>query len=646
MTPTFQEIAKHYTARSVEELNEKEPYYKAQRQILYENAIENKEGCRVWDVTSLYPFVMSNCAMPTGKLYFLSKSCCEESINSIYCKQCEDLLTICPAHRSGLKTNPFAIIMIKNLKFDTTQDSIRNYCPRKNKDGSLVYSREEMIEGSNAIQSFTNIDLYWMKRQKCTFEIVSGFGFQTSMKFSSFIKPAFQMRIVAKQEGNKTLSNFLKLLINGSYGVTVQRDIASNWAVVTLPPELIAQKDSLAPNDPKLLSFLLSGGTGTVEIGPDDQITDILHLPNNQSLIQLKKRDNTYESFSELAPIQIGAAVLAYARHVLNLIMFKLSPYDILYTDTDSINLTERAYHIVKDINPALFCEDADAPMGTYKNDVGENNGTNPIIIFAAIGAKKVKMYVTLNKEGDMKVFNTFKGMNPINYKKDATIEDNCDEDNDSTATPICAPLHMHPDFIEYKLSKCLLDILFNGTPRNVVVSQWKRRIRSGIEITSHIQTGCDSTYFGFHSGLAVTKTCSGIIEHYIPHGFTGSYTCPLSSIIPFHYALVVTPSCSHDLLVAPCEEDGPPPSSAAAAAAMALRYTGGRGESAAATPAGGQLKRVYFEDIIGWNISPEQIYDFFRNNVYLFPMKTKIAYHDNEQYNQVVAAIRRTYYQ
>lgn len=608
------------------------PDAREERQHLYQRAIENMEGCRVWDVTSLYPFVMSSCPMPTGKLYSLTQEQCEYAIESVHCDDCERLLTICPSHRLGLIPNQFAIIMVKNLRFDTERDAIRNYCPRKNKYGGLVYSREEVIQDENPIQSYTNIDLYWMRRQHCRFEIVSGFGFVTSMKFAEFINPAFQMRIEAKRNGNKTLSNFLKLKINGSYGVTVQRDIDSNWIIVKLPPDLLAEKDTLKANDRRLLTFLLSvpdSRSKTAIIGPDDEVSDIIHLPNEQSLIQLKKRATAHESFSELAPIQIGAAVLAYARHVLNLIMFRLSPYDILYTDTDSINLTESAYRRIAAINPDLFSEEADAPMGTYKNDVAENNGTNPIIIFAAIGTKKVKMYVTLNEEGDIKVFNTFKGMNPINYRDnspddniangDASIGDSEEEDdNESTAAPSITPLHMHPDFIEHKLTNCLLDILFDGAPRKMAVSQWKRRIKSGVEISTHIQSAENLTYLGFHAGLAVTKSFAGIIEHFIPHGFTGSYDTDYD--FPFHFVFTQFTRQHQDGITSDPQ------------------YIGERGSRDRET------RNRYFSEIAGWGTTPDQIREFFHHNPLLFPKVAETAFQHDAQYNAVVETIRKTY--
>jgi len=48
----------------------------------------------------------------------------------------------------------------------------------------------------------------------------------------------------------------------------------------------------------------------------------------------------------------------------------------------------------------------------SLKNDHAENNGTEPRIFFGMIGGKKVKGYFTLNQEGQVRIFNTFKGLN------------------------------------------------------------------------------------------------------------------------------------------------------------------------------------------------------------------------------------------
>ncbi len=490
---------------------------KQQRQVLYQKVIADKDYSVCLDVTSLYPFVQSYCPMPTGKMMMYNAQDCDYAIRTVGCAECLKAFTLCPTHRLAAQevSYPFLIVLVENLRFPTENKfsshdphvpfAFRNMCARKYKDG-LVYSLEQTIPGDpTQVHSFSHVDLFWMRRQGFLFNILCGFGWSTSFLYNSFIVPAFQERIEAKRAGNKLLSNFKKLGYNGSYGVTTQADIEDNWFLITLPVYLKDDK-TLSPKDPRLISFILAETDGKV-IGPDDEIDDFIHLPNDQTMIRLKKISACAESFSDLSPMQLGVAVTAYARHIMNLVMFGLDPYHMTYTDTDSITVSAHAYELIKSRSPFLICEDVDAPLGSLKNDHGEDNGTNPVIITSLIGTKKVKMHITLNAEGDVKVFNTYKGLNPTDYDEASLVR-------------------MHPDFVEQKVSLALLDIAFRGIPREMAVSHWKRKMSTGVEISSFVQKAESRTYFNFAVGTHFVNAPHGLVEFFIPNGI--STTDPL----------------------------------------------------------------------------------------------------------------------
>ena len=207
--------------------------------------------------------------------------------------------------------------------------------------------------------------------------------------------------------------------------------------------------------------------------------------------------------------MQLGAAVLSYARHVMNLIMFNLDVESTTYTDTDSITVNELD---CKGKLSHLICNRDDAAMGTLKNDHLDGNGTNPRIIFSMIGAKKVKCHITLNAEGEIKIFNTFKGLHLTQTR-----------DNDGAK--------LNPDYLEKITTSILYQINRTGHPDPVRVQSWERNLQSGVTISNHDQTFNSKTYLGDFKGTDLRVDVHGTTEVIIP---LGSYACPRYPIV-FH---------------------------------------------------------------------------------------------------------------
>lgn len=511
--------ARTYVSHHFEEIMS-DPFNKDFLRELHKKIVDEGSSMQCLDFTSLYPFVMDSCPIPMGNLKPISPETCEEHIRGVGCDVCDRLKTLCPQHRyyfgknDSMCTRYFSIIIVKNVRPSPDKNSLRNLCPRKTYNTStgkplgLNYSMEtneeffKRKEGKEKMldtQSYSNIDLYWMRRQGFTFEIIGGMTWATTSVYNSFIGPAFQLRIDAKKEGNKLLSDFMKLNYNGAYGITIQQDISDTFFLANLPEEY----QQICPLDPRVRSAILQQQHNKNEGGDlltSEELTgESFYFPNGQNYIQKKKKDHLAEFYADQSPMQVGAAILAYARHVGNLVLFNLeSEYDFVYTDTDSIALSD---HVIK--NDAaiqkLICNRDDAPMGSLKNDHADNNGTEPRIVFGVFGAKKVKGYITLNGEGELRVFNTFKGLN-ISLDIDGR--------------------KIKPEYAEYETFKALLNINESFTSVPVEVQAWKRDLSSGVSIGNHLQNFERETYTNFFQAILphVCRPC-GDIEYLVPHG-------------------------------------------------------------------------------------------------------------------------------
>jgi hypothetical protein len=475
------------------------------------------------DFTSLYPFTMDSCPMPVGKPRSITVEECNFHIDIMGCRDCDELRTLCSKHRYYFLKNdhnlrPFSIIIVKNVTHEhdvSWVKPLQNLCPRKVYSATtlkcmgLNYSLENNAEYFRRMdgklkmldtQAFTNVDLYWMRRQGFFFEIVGGFTWHMSMIYNSFIGPAFQLRIDAKKEGNKLLSDFMKLNYNGAYGITIQQDIDENYFMIRLPEDVRHCDPAL---DPRVIEHVLkdSGDKSKNTQGflSSEELTgEGVHFVNGQTCLQKRKKKHLVEFFADQSPMQIGAAILAYARHIGNLVLFNLNPFDYSYTDTDSIALSESVIQLDDNLQKLIMNRD-DAPMGSLKNDHLDGNGVNPRIFFSIIGAKKVKGHFTLNEKGEVKVYNTFKGLNvslDLEGKK------------------------MNPIYADYISTKTLLSINEQFTSDPVEVQAWKRDLQNGVSIGNHMQHLEKETYMSDFMAIMKTQRSCGQFEYFIPHGF------------------------------------------------------------------------------------------------------------------------------
>lgn len=511
-------------------------------QHLWSQCHRTQNYMQVLDVTSLYPFVQSSFPMPTGKLYSLrSEEECLATIRAVDCERCWKVYSLCKNPRTHDPEEechriPFAVILIRGIQYrykeSTSEDltlpgsrcvgvedwmnrsefcRFRAMCPRKLAHGGLEYSREDTVElnarlgpgAATEVAAYSNVDLYWMLQQGMTFEIVAGFAWETSYVYSSLIGPAFLERIAAKKAGNKILSDFKKLEYNSTFGVTAQRSILeSNFIKGNISVEQLMSRGITK----QIVQEIRAGSNASV-LGPDEIIDEAYPLRSGQVLFTKKKRDDIAEEYSDPSPLQIGCAVLSYARHVMNLIFFQFTTDWMSYTDTDSIACVARMIEIITDANPALINNAGDAPMGTLKNDHLEAAGEGAIVVGSNVVTKKVKQHIVLNKAGKVFVFNTFKGFSPNDALPDG--------------------LRKHPDAVELSIAKTILDLTYDMKTSSAEVMSWQRNFLSGVQIGAHKQVFHEETYSSFARGLATGQMINkDRIESFVPHGVSNRIHC------------------------------------------------------------------------------------------------------------------------
>ena len=469
-------------------------------------------GCdMVLDVTSLYPTAQALCPMPTGKLYALSTLAeAEVLISSIGCNACELQCKLCPLHRNDTRgearLRTFGIVIVKDLvpPRSTERFALYPFCARKlEKDQGLVYTFETNDQIRQRyddpdiildIQSYTNVDLYWMRKLGFTFTIIGGFAWETTDMYQSFLLDAFELRKKAKEQGNAVMSEFIKLQINGSYGVTAQGDIDDSGILVTLPDNL----KFLHPSSPEVHQFLHTHRH--TQLQHSEYIKDGLLLPNGQTYLSKSKAPGIAEYFSALSPMQIGAAVLAWARHIVNLIIFHPSVTPMKYTDTDSIEITQRSVRFLEEHCPGVIDNNKTAPLGTLKNDHLESCGPGARVFFGIFGTKKVKMYMVITEDGQVHLCTTFKGFNP------RMIDDE--------------GMRFHGDHYEYSIAKTLVEIFYQGSACDKEVTSWKRSMDEGIRINHHSQHFNSETYLDRSKGCKFeVRQGNGCTEMFVPFG-------------------------------------------------------------------------------------------------------------------------------
>jgi hypothetical protein len=486
---------------------------------LAKTAREKGDCMVVLDVTSLYPFAMASCPMPNGELRAISPGECESAVRSVGCEKCEEMMTLCDKHnvgRSGGELRPFAILLVRGLKpTEEGRENLRHGCGRKSRkenggDHGIQYTlettkelEERIGEEVGDLQAYTNVDLYWMLKEGA-FEVeeyVGGFIWETTSDYSPLVRGGFALRKDAKKAKNQCLQQTLKLFLNGMYGVHSQKAILTKEAIITLPERLRGRTH----DNVELREFVAREHSKVFDVR--FTITGIDSLPTGQSVIKAKLEKGTGEVLGGgHSPNQVGCAVLAWSRHIMNLVMYKYDERSCTYTDTDSLCVPEYVYQDMKKVGGERLVDESGKGLGSYKNDHGDHfaggAAQHPRVYFSAIGTKKVKMHCVVDESGELKIANTYKGF---------------------MAQPIC-PLtgkKFTKEKILYEQSKSLMEIFYDGTPSDRVGTRWSRSTEMGVRIEKNVITSGESaTYLAFCRAFTISKAYGGgIVFLSIPYG-------------------------------------------------------------------------------------------------------------------------------
>lgn len=466
---------------------------------------------RILDVTSLYPYAMESCDMPTGTMRAIhSEEECLRLIQSVGCVDCETLLTICPAHKASNSDHirrPFAVIVVKDIyPSDQTRAHLRHQVGRKlhGGHGGIQYTLETMKEirirlGADSkfdgYQAYTNIDLYWMlKSGFVVTEYLGGLVWNTTNIFAPLVKEVFEKRVEVKKT-NQCLQETLKLFLNGKFGVHSQKVIDTEEFGVVLPSEL----KHCSPNDPRLQVFLTKNHSSKFD--SRHKISDISHFGNGISYVKLKFVKGNAESVGGFSPNHIGSAVLSWSRHCVNLLMFHLPERECLYSDTDSLCISGSSCEELERRNFNII-DPSGTVLGLYKNDYAKQMGEDASVLFSAIGAKKVKLHIITNRKGELYISNTYKGflgqgVCPTTGKK-FSIEK-----------------------IKHSESRALLEIFFEGVPAPHVGTRWGRS-DAGISTEDVTFSSESATYLNFCKGFTVSSPypdAKGFVSYVVPFG-------------------------------------------------------------------------------------------------------------------------------
>ncbi len=452
-------------------------------------AVERQDTDVMLDMTSLYPTAMRYCPLPLGMIHNLTPEECDLSIKEIACSTCEDLMTLCELHRDMTKVmRPFSIILVRQFQpSPSTKRSFINLVGRKirpitykssggvptsseanKKSEGVSYTLETEEEATERLwghsheyrasdewnvfgktQAYTNVDLYWARECGFTFNIVGGFTWEMSGLLSELYGGLFQLRANAKDAKNQSLQLGLKNVLNGGYGVHCQKVINSTEKVIDMPPEI----HDCDIRDDRVTQFIRDHHHETFDTR--FILKENIPLPTKQSFVRAKIPNDLGEVLGGSSPNHVGCAVLAWSRHLMNLVMLPLMRKQegcISYTDTDSLSLSQSMYDYLYQEKPHLM-DPSGKTLGTFKNDFADKLA-DARILFSANGGKKVKMNIIASPDtGEITICNTYKGF---------MVDHTDDVGQKYTA-----------DRAGYTLSSCLLDILFDGKPSPHLGTRW-----------------------------------------------------------------------------------------------------------------------------------------------------------------------------
>lgn len=218
---------------------------------------------RAYDVNSMYPYVMMKYPYPIGPVFR------EKNIN-----------------KEG-----YSFVIVK---------APYNYVPYlPYKTGSKLIFPYGSFSGY-----YTNFELREAKKRGVEFEIIDGYVCdKTEYIFGDYVKCFYDLRKKAKDEKNKVLDSYAKLMLNSLYGKFGQSPFVQDLKI-------------------KKIEDLRYDDIGSMVFGNEQKYTIVKKL--------------TFNPFVYYDYI-IAGYITAYGRHVLYEFLEKLKPEELFYVDTDGI---------------------------------------------------------------------------------------------------------------------------------------------------------------------------------------------------------------------------------------------------------------------------------------------------------------------
>lgn len=217
-------------------------------------------------------------------------------------------------------------------------------CYRDHKNGNKHdYDTEGRIYQLHSILLKTYIDMLDIE-----YEIIDGIQFRgPPIKFNA-IETFFNERLKAKKEGNSGLSTVLKLIMNSTYGKTIEKQRFDENV------------------------FIKSKDLDTFKLNNYAYFKSSRQYGHNTHCVSMKKIDQSY------GIPYVGATILAMAKRIMFEVREAIhdSGGDLLYTDTDSLHMKQSDFLKANELYTAKYgksLDDKSGLPGTFHNDLPNN---------------------------------------------------------------------------------------------------------------------------------------------------------------------------------------------------------------------------------------------------------------------------------
>jgi hypothetical protein len=244
------------------------------------------------DATSLYPAAMVKYKYPVGPWRYVT----DELI-----KEFNDNLKICKGQKDS---TPFKYLSILCVKYVPNKKLMHAILPSK-REKRLNW---DLRPGEGC---YTSVDLEEACRYGYDIEVISGI-FWTDCEdiFSESITPKFQWKKEAKEKGDVVQTKIAKLLINMTFGKTLQHDVQSRSFICRTPMEF---KNLLLDTNYNITNIQIQGDGSRLFVKAEKKEIDLNR------------------------PYHLGAFILSYSRKIMNNVFSTLKNTDCYYTDTDCV---------------------------------------------------------------------------------------------------------------------------------------------------------------------------------------------------------------------------------------------------------------------------------------------------------------------